>query len=294
MLSATSFYKSPAGYAAAMADYDARLARWPIPVETQSVPTRYGATQVLVAGPPPGLPVLLLHGWTANASGNYWEYPSLFQQYRVYSPDTIGQTGKSAPTSPPTQGSAYGEWLVDVLRALNLPPVRVIGISGGGWLTLKLAAFAPAYVRQAVALSASGLVPFQLSFFLNATPALLFPHATTLRWFLNSVTSPEAPKDTAGFAEFQKMLAVSLWHYKARSRPAFIPAAELQRIQAPTFLFMGQYERTVNPHASVARAKRFIPGLVAAEVLPQVGHAMTIDFPARVGARILQCLREND
>jgi pimeloyl-ACP methyl ester carboxylesterase len=40
------------------------------------------------------------------------------------------------------------------------------------------------------------------------------------------------------------------------------------------------------------RARREIPGLVAAEVVPGAGHDMTYDQPERVNQRIAQFLEE--
>src|SRR6266496_1193597 len=97
-----------------MAAYDAEVARAPVPYQSQMVSTRYGATHILSGGPLDAPPVFLFHHWRASAAGIGASFPFLFPSYRVYMPDIIGQMGKSAPTRPPTDGSAYAEWVVDL------------------------------------------------------------------------------------------------------------------------------------------------------------------------------------
>ena len=51
-MNSPSIYKSPAAEQAVMAFYDSTLARWPVPYETQAIPTRHGDTFVIASGDP--------------------------------------------------------------------------------------------------------------------------------------------------------------------------------------------------------------------------------------------------
>ncbi len=94
--------------------------------------------QATVEGPPT---VLCIH--TAGQSGVQWRHvaSALAERgYRVLVPDLPGH-GRSEPavTGPITDLVDYGDWLIALLRALDLQRPLVLGCSIGGKLTLELA-----------------------------------------------------------------------------------------------------------------------------------------------------------
>lgn len=62
MIDNSCLYRSPEGYAAMMAAYDATLNRWPIPYECLTVPTRHGETHLIASSAPEAPPLVLLGG----------------------------------------------------------------------------------------------------------------------------------------------------------------------------------------------------------------------------------------
>lgn len=110
-----------------MAHYDAAVARLPIPYESLMVPTRFGETHALAMGDRDAPPVVLLHGLVADALAMRKMFPDFAQSYRVYAPDAIGFSGKSAPTRPNLDG--YVAWLLELLDALELDKADLVGIS---------------------------------------------------------------------------------------------------------------------------------------------------------------------
>lgn len=102
-----------------------------------------------------GEPVLLLHGLASHAAHS-WQATSwmslLAANYRVIAPDSRGH-GDSDKFDIP---EAYGldrllADLVALLDSLQLPSVRVLGYSMGGWVALGLAIHYPRRVRAVVA-----------------------------------------------------------------------------------------------------------------------------------------------
>jgi pimeloyl-ACP methyl ester carboxylesterase len=77
--------------------------------------------------------------------------------FRVYAIDMIGEPGLSAPSRPPLESDAYALWLEDVMRALALEHVSIIGMSLGGWLALDYATRRPERVRSLVLLCPGGV-----------------------------------------------------------------------------------------------------------------------------------------
>ncbi|MBL8056635.1 MAG: alpha/beta hydrolase [Anaerolineales bacterium] len=284
-------YRSPAGYAALQAHYEAALARGPVPYTSRWVETRFGRTHVVVGGPAAGPPVVVFHGWNSHAAGAGADFPFLFDAYRVYLPDIIGQAGRSAPTRPDTAGPAYAEWAVQVLDGLGLAHVRLVGISGGGWLALKLAGFAPHRVTRVLAVSSAGLSPLNVRGALRGMlPLAVCPNAVTARWFVKFAAAPHTARSPLGQA-LAGFMALLLRHFKTQANPGQLTEAELHRITAPVLLLIGEHERLFHPHIMAGRARRLIPNLVAAEVIPNAGHLLPADQPEVLKRHALAFLR---
>lgn len=124
----------------------------------RSVPTRFGETHVLVAGPSDAPPLVVLHGALASSAHLMGELGPLRDRFRVYGIDVLGQSVKSAEVRPAVDGPAYAEWLVDVLDALGLERPHVYGVSFGGFVARKLAEHAPERVDRLVLLVPAGIV----------------------------------------------------------------------------------------------------------------------------------------
>ncbi len=286
-----SIYRSRAGYETVMAMYDEALRRGPVPYQTRTVPTRYGKTHIVTGGPESAPPLLLFHGWTGSAAGIGAEFPFLFNDFRVYMPDIIGHAGKSDPNRPPTAGSTYADWAMDVLDALKIERAIAMGISGGGWMTLKLCSYHPGRVTRAVALSTDGLsATNRWGMLRGMVPAAVFPNPTTARWFLEFVTAPSTPKDEPAQA-FAEGMNILLKHFKTQNNPGLLTNDELRQITSPLLVLIGEYERIFRPKAAIERAQKLIPGLVSAEWVANAGHLMTADQPDWLRNRILEFIR---
>ncbi len=128
-----SIYKTPVGEQAIMAFYDNTLARWPVPYESRTIPTRHGDTHLIVSGDESAPPVILLHGASANAlvwNGDVLDYS---QHYRVYALDIPGEPGRSASHYLDWHDATFVEWLTDMLDGLAIPRATLVGASEGHW-----------------------------------------------------------------------------------------------------------------------------------------------------------------
>ena len=287
-----AIYNSRSGYEAIMALYDSGLAHAPVQYESATVETRYGHTHVLIGGPVNEQPIVVFHGWNGNAAGVGSEFPFLLDSFRVYMPDIIGHPGKSSANRPKLTGSTYADWAADVLDALNIQKTIVLGISGGGWVTLKFASYYPQKVSQAIVISTDGLSSTNtLGMLWGMLPVALFPNRITAGWFLKFMTSPNAPKGENA-QEFAKTMRIFIKHFKTQGNPGQLTNDELRQITSPLLVLMGEYERVFKLQDAVERANNLIPGLVSAEIVPNAGHLVTADQPDWLKHRVLKFIQD--
>jgi pimeloyl-ACP methyl ester carboxylesterase len=280
-------YKSPEGYLEVMAQYDAAFQATGIPYETQYVETAQGPTHAVICGNEGGAPVVLWHGQNANAATWAHWLPALAPSYRVYAVDVIGGMGKSAPSRPSKKGKGYGEWAAEALDAFGLGQASMIGASQGGWLIGKLASAAPERVGCAVLISSAGFLPVSLTSALRLVPRVLLKSTEeAAREMLSALSAPDVPEDPFFLELFELMMR----HFRSEALVPVLSDAELQGLIAPTYLLMGQYESSFSPYKALERGLELLPNLVAAEIVPGVGHSMLHREPDWVIGRVIRFL----
>jgi len=263
-----SIYKTPGGEHAVREFYDSVLAHWPVPVEGVQVETRQGPTSILACGPPHGPPLVLLHGASSNALMWMADVAHLAQRHRLYAIDIIGEPGRSAPTRPRWAGPAYSDWLADTLDGLGLGSVKLLGLSQGGWIALKLATAQPERIEKLVLLSPAGVVRDRATFLLRVLPLLLLGKRG-IRAINRIVVGPQ-PMDPGALAFMELILT----HVRSRmdASPLFTDL-ELQRLTMPVLLLGGEKDAIRDCRAIEKRLRGLLPRFEA-QLLPETGHAL--------------------
>lgn len=105
-----------------------------------------------------GTVLLLIHGLGANSSSWRDVLPKLSSRYRIIAADLPGH-GQSDPLRGAHSPAAFATWLRDLLEALNVPAVTVVGHSFGGGLAMQFAHQHRDYCRGLVLLNSGGLGP---------------------------------------------------------------------------------------------------------------------------------------
>lgn len=110
-------------------------------------------------------PVLFIHGSGPGVSAwANWRLvlPALSAERRVLAPDMVGFGYTDRPEGIAYQMDTWVQQALDLLDALELPQVDVVGNSFGGALSLALAIRAPQRVRRLVLMGSVG-VPFPIT-----------------------------------------------------------------------------------------------------------------------------------
>lgn len=280
----SSLYRSAEGYRQVVAHYDATLQGMGVPYESTYVETRFGLTHVIVSGHEQGKPLVLWHGVNANATTWANWIPTLAPVYRVYAIDTIGGLGKSAPSRLPKKGPVYGQWAAEALEGLGLKRANMIGASNGGWLILKLGSVAPDLIGSAVLMSSAGFAPLSIKLVFRMIPRSLFKSPQEIaRALLELLSPPDLPPDPF-FLKFFELIVSS--GFRSEQMAPALSDGEIQQLTAPAYLLMGQYEVSFNPYRAIERGLSLLPNVIAAEIVPGVGHTMVHRQPGWVPARV--------
>ena len=284
-----SVFRNPEGEKLYMDAYEESLKLWPIPYETTTIPTRIGETHVIICGLKDAKPLVMLHGASASATMWFSNVGELGAKYRIYAVDTVTDVGKSKVTTIPKKRKELAEWLVEVLKGLGVQNPHMVGLSYGGFLTINMASFFPELIDRIVMLAPAGVFQkLTLMFYVKAISTMLFPSEGRLDSFMKWLSADGFEVNET--YEKQMKLAMGKGKPKITVPPSRFPDEELQGIDKPALLFVGDQEVIYNAERVIERAKRLMPN-VETEFVPDCGHVIAIEKPDFVNKRILSFLK---
>jgi pimeloyl-ACP methyl ester carboxylesterase len=110
---------------------------------------------VAEAGPPDADPIVLLHGWPQHWYEWRHQIPVLAKHYRVIAPDLRGSGWSDAPPDGYDKEN-MGTDVLNLLDALELDRVRLVGHDWGGWIGFLICLRAPERFRRHLACNIAG------------------------------------------------------------------------------------------------------------------------------------------
>jgi pimeloyl-ACP methyl ester carboxylesterase len=265
---------------------------------------------IIVAGDSHAQPVVLLHGGGTDSARLSWDpvIPALAPGFRVFAPDLPGY-GESACPSVDCTMAFYIDVLNDLLEALELDRVTLVGISMGGGIAIGYTLEHPQRVARLVAVDSYGLqrqAPGgrwgyylvrwdwlnRLSWALMARSRALV-RASLQQLFANPQVVDEALVN-AVMEEVRRPNAGYAWRSFQRSEvlPGGLRTLYLDRlgeIRVPTLFIHGAQDRLV-PLACAQEAHRLLPGSRLV-ILPGCGHWPQRENPQAFNEVLLGFLR---
>ncbi|MFO0599959.1 MAG: alpha/beta hydrolase [Myxococcaceae bacterium] len=254
----------------------------------REVETSFGTTHLLVAGPPDGPPLITLHGAMASSSHLLRELEGLTTTFRVYALDVIGQSAMSADVRLDVGTDAYERWLGEVMDRLDLPAARVLGVSWGGFVAQRFAAFAPQRVTHLALLVPAGMVTG--SWWDGVTRMgvpmslyLLSPTEKRLHAFVRNLLTTMDPQWVGSLADSFTAYAMGRMKVPKLSRDG-----EFAALKAPVLVIGAEHDVSFPGEKVVARAKALFPTLAGTEVIADAQHSppTTPEFRAWLAERL--------
>lgn len=265
--------------------YDERLAEWPVACETRLIDTEYGKVFVIISGPEDAPAMLLLHA--ASVSSMSWKdnVAALSENYRVYAIDTIGEPGRSELHDVnhfPGSGKDLADLYTEITHQLGVERAYVVGASYGGFIATNYALYAPERVEKIALLGAMGVTPNTGWVALKLTLFSFYPvqpfKAHMRTWAFGDGPGLEWPRHYFGYV----LDGVQGRFYP----PMTFKKAELQSLQVPVLVVLGQTDNLVGDPEKVRAYVRAIPDLQV-EVL-DTGHLIGVEQPERVDELVLK------
>jgi pimeloyl-ACP methyl ester carboxylesterase len=266
--------------------YDRAMAAWPATPTARHVPTRFGSTYVQSLGPSTGSRIVLLHAIAVASPLWYAAIGLLAEHHSIYAIDTITDAGRSAQVTSVGDGGDMALWLDEVLAAVELERVHLVGLSYGGWLALNQARRAPGRLASVTAIdppNAIGAARMQpmLAMIPDALRAKFAKSDPALRRLLarlnNGTLPPEPVLDLA---------IAGLRTYKSKApRPKRMSDDEFRSITTPTLLLLCEASPVNNARQAAARAN-LLPN-VEIDVIAGAGHMLPVDQAEDFTTRLL-------
>jgi pimeloyl-ACP methyl ester carboxylesterase len=288
MSSQLASFKSAKGEAEYFAAYDAVQTLWPVPFEENDIMTRFGTTHVIASGPEGSPSLLLLHATGVSSTMWFPNIGALSSACRVYAVDIIGDAGKSRQSRLLRNREDCANWLGDVMQGLGLERTNIAGISYGGWHALNFSLLFPDKINKTVALApGASILPFSwpVLLLLRLLPYLPIKPNPLMSFFHKGFSPNEL---------FARQFASSVKHFRYAATKESIftnvfSEAELRSINVPILFIVGENEVIYDPVAAIEKVNQLIPN-VETKLVPDAGHLVTMEQPARVNEHILKFL----
>lgn len=217
-----------------------------------------------------GAPVVLLHGWGAEANSFKPVFDWLSRSYQVYALDLPG-FGLSEMPSTAWDASDYAKFLSAFFHKLNIDKAHLIGHSYGGRISIVMAAEEPEKVDKLILVDSAGIIPPRtVKYYMRVSIAkigrLIRCCGTLGNRLADSIAQRVGSKD---YQEAGPMRATLVKSVNQNLRPL------LTKIQASTLLIWGEND-TDTPISFGKIMEKEIPdaGLV---VLKDAGHFSYLD-----------------
>lgn len=238
--------------------------------------------------------VLLLHGLGSSVRDWELQIPALAERYKIVAVDMRGH-GRSGKPPGPYRIATFAADVAQVLRALDLGPAHVVGLSMGGMVGFQLAVDEPSLVRSLVVVnSGPEVVPRTLRERVALASRLVALRVVGLRGLARTIAAKNFPR--ADQEALRRRLVESLASndeaaYRASTKAiiGWSVADRIGAIRCPVLVITGDQDYT--PVAAKRAYAARIPG-ARVVVIPDSRHVTPMDQPEAFNRHLLAFLGE--
>lgn len=253
MTKQVDLFRSEEKRAAYFKAYDLALAQMPLACETTYVDTYLARTHIIHCGKTGNPRLVMLHCMGFSSICWYKNLEALSQHFDVYCIDSVGEPGRTESYRTKITKDDYNQWLLEVLDALHLGKVNLVGWSFGGFLATGFAMTYPERIDKVVAMSPGGTIsPIATVFFLKLFPALFSGNDKRINQFLKWISgSDNTDYPNPAFAVFLEGMK-SFKGWATGTKLSVYSDEEFRRLEVPYLLLIGDkdpiYKRGLHHH----------------------------------------------
>lgn len=270
------------------AAYHAAMNTLPEPHREYDVDTGFGRVRVYQFGAVEGPPAVLLHGRTGTSAMWQPNLAPLAERYPVFAVDLLGEPGCSVQSVPIRDGVDQAAWLDQMLAALELDGVHLVGASFGGWLAMNQAIRAPERIASVSVLDPPRtFAPLSFRMMAASFGALPIAPEKLRKRFMTWVSGGgEVSMDDP----IARLIAASMRGFRvALPLPEYPTDQQLRSITMPVLALVSGKSTVHDPQKAFERANRQLPH-ARVELWPNATHGISAECPDAVNATVLEFL----
>lgn len=267
--------------------YDESLKQWNMEIETFYIDTTFGKTHVIACGPKDAQPVVLIHGMTVSSTMWFANAPVWSQNYRVYAIDTIGDFGKSECQRPITTSLELNSWLNEVLNALKVDDMYLIGHSMGGWIALQYTLHSERVKKLVLLAPVMSLNGLNWKFPFKLLPATLVRNRYSIRKLYNWMFAKQNTPDPILYDQF--LAGYRFGRIQLKVAPTVFKEAELKQLRPDTLVLIGEEEVIYSSVYGAIKRAEGVPKM-AVHVIPNSSHCLPAEQSHDVNQLVIQFL----
>lgn len=257
-----------------MSLYHEKLKSLLVSYSQQKIDTSFGETHIIISGDRKNPPAVVVPGANAGAPVALETLTGLSERFCLYVVDVIGQPALSAETRPSMKDDSYGKWLNEVILKLGLSKVTLIGISFGGFISLKTAVYDQSGISRLFLIVPVGLInsnPLAALFGIFLLLYMIFKKKKFLHKFLDALFTE---KDTYAM----KFLGQVFLRFKQDfSSIPLITKEQGCKISLPVYIIAGEKDNFFPGQKLLKQAKKIFPSLSGTLLLPDARHVPSPD-----------------
>ncbi|MCR5267309.1 MAG: alpha/beta hydrolase [Lachnospiraceae bacterium] len=255
-----TIYKSEQGKEKIINLYDKQLSRLDHPWKDVYVDTSFGRTHIVETGNLSGEPLLVFHGGNATTAYNLLACDFIMNDFHIYAVDMVGHPGKSAQTSLPAKGYAYGKWAGEVIDDLKYDKISLFGGSFGAGVIAKTMCVCPDRVKRVVLYVPSGIKNAPAIKSASMMLPMIAYWVTGKDKWLKKCMLPMAITEDNITDDAYETAKLSIDHIRVKKgMPGDVDGRLMNKCLAPTLVMAAEKDCLFPGKGVIERAKKIIP-----------------------------------
>jgi len=269
---ASEIYKSQEGRHLLHNMYRKYLIAIDVPVTERMVETRFGDTHITLYGNPAGNPVLAFYG--KNAINPLIMRPFIrgldMNRIQLIVPDPIGCVGFSAEGKTILSDREHGEWGIQVMNALELSHVAVLGYSFGAMTALQLCMTSLLSINRLLLVTPSSILRTPSSRILKLTHPAKKDKQLITDQLIRKTLLPVMPFSNDDLTEMTRMILLHAKIKKEGKKP--VRKNKFKKLNAPVYVVAEESDYLFPGRKLIRKAKKIFHQPIDAQLLSMGSH----------------------